>query len=185
VRGGRHLWNAGVFVWRAATLLEEVEACCPELHRAMAPLRRTPSAARSREALERTYRRAPSLPIDVAVMERSRRVWTLPVEFRWSDVGTWASLAEELGVGKRAAKAVRGSRGGADDGNRVIAGDVLLLDASDNLIWGESRLVALLGVEGLAVIDTGDVTLITRLDRSADVRNLVAELKKRGRTGLT
>lgn len=185
VRGGRHLWNAGVFVWRAATLLEEVEACCPELHRAMAPLRRTRSAARSREALERTYRRAPSLPIDVAVMERSRRVWTLPVDFRWSDVGTWASLAEELGVGRRAAKTARGSRGGDGDGNRVIAGDVLLMDASDNLIWGGSRLVALLGVEGLAVVDTGDVTLITRLDRSADVRNLVAELKKRGRTGLT
>jgi len=157
----------------------------PRLHRAMAPLRRTPSAVRSREALERTYRRAPSLPIDVAVMERSRRVWTLPVDFRWSDVGTWASLAEELGVGRRAAKTARGSRGGDGDGNRVIAGDVLLMDASDNLIWGGSRLVALLGVEGLAVVDTGDVTLITRLDRSADVRNLVAELKKRGRTGLT
>ena len=67
------------------------------LHRALAPLRRDPRRI-GKPALARAYRRAPSLPIDVAVMERSRRVVTLPVRFRWSDVGTWASLAEELGV---------------------------------------------------------------------------------------
>jgi mannose-1-phosphate guanylyltransferase len=182
LRGGKHLWNAGVFVWSAATLLEEVEVCAPELHRAMAPLRASPGAARRRAAVERVYRSAPSLPVDVAVMERSSRVWTLPVDFAWSDVGTWASLAAELGVGTR-----RGGRSRTPEaaGNRVIDGDVLCLDASDNLVWGNGRLVALLGVEGLAVVDTGDVILVTQLDRSPDVRRLVAELKARGLGGLT
>jgi mannose-1-phosphate guanylyltransferase len=163
LRGGKHLWNAGVFVWSAATLLEEVEVCAPELHRAMAPLRASPGAARRRAAVERVYRSAPSLPVDVAVMERSRRVWT-------------------LGVGTR-----RGGRSRTPEaaGNRVIDGDVLCLDASDNLVWGNGRLVALLGVEGLAVVDTGDVILVTQLDRSPDVRRLVAELKARGLGGLT
>lgn len=176
---GTYRWNAGVFVWSAGTLLEEVEACAPDLHRALGPLLRRPRG-RNRSAVEASYRRAPSLPIDVAVMERSERVWTLPVDFAWTDVGTWASLAQELGVGepRRGDAATR-------EGNRVIAGDVLTEDARDNLVWGSDRLVALLGVEGLAVIDTRDVILVTKLDRSPDVRKIVARVKRDGRSGLT
>ena len=128
--------------------------------------RRTPAAA-----LECAYRRAPSLSIDVAVLERSRRVWTLPVDFRWSDVGTWESLAEELGV--------------APGRSRVIAGDTVIDDAGGNLIWGGGRPIVLLGVEGLAVIDTGDALLVAKLDQSASVRGMVAELKAKGRQDVT
>ena len=107
----------------------------------------------------------------------------LPVDFAWSDVGTWASLAEELGVGRPAGK--RSGGGFESQGNRSIAGDILSVDSSGTLVWGKDRLVALVGVENLAVVDTGDVILVTKLDRSPDVRRLVAELKKRGRTNLT
>ena len=180
LRGGRHLWNAGVFVWRADRLLEEVRTCSPALHRALAPFRASRGAARRLAAVSSVYAKSPSLPVDVAVMEQSRRVWTLPVDFRWSDVGTWASLAEELGVGRAGA-----GRKHDAAGNRVIAGDVMTENASGNLVWGESRLVALVGVEGLAVVDTGDVILVTRLEGSSDVRRVVAELKKKGRDDLT
>lgn len=182
-RDARYLWNAGIFVWTARTVLDEIEACSPDLHRALAPLRRSPKGG-GRVAVEAAYARAPSLPIDVAVMERSERVWTLPVRFAWSDVGTWGSLAEELGVGQKRRKAARGASG-EELGNRVIDGDVLLQDARNNLVWGNSRLVALLGVEDLAVVDTGDVILVTKLDRSPDVRRLVAALKRGGRHDLT
>jgi mannose-1-phosphate guanylyltransferase len=180
LRGGKHLWNAGVFVWRATTLLSEVERHCPELHRALAPLRRS---VRARANVEAAFRRAPAVPVDIAVVEKSRRVWTLPVDFAWSDIGTWASLAEELGVSDKRRPASGDAFEGS--GNRLIAGDVLSVDASRNLVWGNSRLVALLGVEDLAVVDTGDAILITKLDRSPDVRRLVAELRKRGRDDLT
>jgi mannose-1-phosphate guanylyltransferase len=167
LRAGGHLWNAGIFVWRADAILAEIERHAPELARALAPFRRRPTRA----ALERAYRRAPSLPIDVAVLEKSRRVWTLPVRFRWSDVGTWASLAEELGV--------RPSR------SRVIAGEVAFDEPGGNLIWGQERPIALLGVSGLAVIDTPDALLVTRLERSPDVRRIVAALKAEGRADVT
>ncbi len=195
---GDHLWNAGVFVWSVGVLLSEIECCAPELHRALAPLRRQPRG-RNRSAVLACYRRAPSLPVDVAVMEVSRRVWTLPVDFAWSDVGTWSSLAEQLGVGKPDESVRVGRSGGtaskkrgakqtvAGDaaGNRVLAGDVLLEEASANLVWGGKRLIALLGVEDLAVIDTEDVILITKLDRSSDVRRLVAALNAEKREDLT
>jgi mannose-1-phosphate guanylyltransferase len=97
LRHGGYLWNAGIFVWTARTILSEIEACAPDVHRALAPIREG-ALRMPRAVLERAYRRAPSHPIDIAVLERSRRVWTLPVAFAWSDVGTWESLACELGV---------------------------------------------------------------------------------------
>jgi mannose-1-phosphate guanylyltransferase len=198
LEGGAHLWNAGVFIWSVRTLLEEIEACTPELHRALAPIRKQPRA-RTRAPVVAAYRKAPSLPIDVAVMEVSDRVWTLPVDFAWSDVGTWESLAEQLGVGladpkaksgrassrARSKRSPSGKTRGDDAGNRVLAGDVLLDDSSSNLVWGSERLIAMLGVEGLAVIDTDDVILITKLERSSDVRKLVAALKAEKREDLT
>jgi len=170
LRRGGYLWNAGIFVWSARAILQEIETCAPQLHRALAPLRRDPRRA-GRQALARAYRRAPSLPIDAAVMERSRRVVTLPVRFRWSDVGTWASLAEELGV--------RPGR------SRVIAGELVFDQPGGNLVWGCERPIALLGVAGLAVIDTPDALLVTRLERSPDVRRIVAALKAEGRADVT
>ncbi len=176
--GGKHLWNAGVFVWEARTFLAEVAACAPALHKALGPLRKHPKG-RNREAVSTAYGKAPSVPVDVAILEKSDRVWTLPVSFSWSDVGTWGSLASELGVGR--------ARGGSPEergGNRVIAGQMLALDAQANLVWGGDKPIALLGVDNLAVVDTGDVILVTKLDRSGDVKRIVATLKARGRDDL-
>jgi mannose-1-phosphate guanylyltransferase/mannose-6-phosphate isomerase len=177
-RGGKHLWNAGVFIWHAQTFLDEVAACAPDLHKALAPLRRRPKG-RNGAAIAAAYDKAPSLPVDVAILERSKRVWTLPVSFSWSDVGTWESLASELGVGLAVGKS-----GQDRSGNRVIAGQLLSIDAKSNLIWGGDKPIALLGVESLAVVDTGDVILVTKLDRAGDVKRIVATLKARGREDL-
>ncbi len=189
LRSGDYRWNAGIFVWRAATLLSEVARWAPDLHRALSPFRssqpgaggRRPATGRGgraslRSAVESAYRRSPSLPIDVAVMERSDRVWSLPVSFEWSDVGTWSSLADALGVGQPGP--------GGPDGNRVVGGQVLLDEARGNLVWAGDRLVALLGVEDLVVVDTEDVILVTKRGAGPDVRRLVDALRKQGRRKL-
>jgi mannose-1-phosphate guanylyltransferase len=147
-RGG-HLWNAGIFVWRARTILAEIERHAPALYRNLAPLRGVPSGRR-KGALARAYASGVRGSIDRAVLEHSTRVWSLPVDFHWSDVGTWESLAQELGVGQ--------------DVTRVIGGEAVLHDAPGNLVWAGDRLVAL-----------------TRLDRSSEVRRLVARLRDSGR----
>jgi mannose-1-phosphate guanylyltransferase len=157
-------------VWSVGAILGEIERCAPAVHARLAPLRGPSGSRRGAAALARAYRSAPELPIDRAVLEQSERVWCLPVDFHWSDVGTWESLAEELGVG--------------EDVTRVIGGEVLLDDARGNLVWARDRLVALLGVEGLVVVDAGDALLITRLERSPEVRRIVARLRDRGRPEL-
>lgn len=170
LRQGGFLWNAGIFAWKAQTLLEEIAVLAPGLDAALRRLDGTKRRGPSPAALRAAYAAAPSLPVDVAVLERSRKVWTLPVSFRWSDLGTWASLAEELGVDGRR--------------NAVVAGDVLLEESAGNLVWGQGRPVVLFGVEGLAVVDAGDVVLVARLARSADLRRVVGALSLRGRGAL-
>ena len=185
VQLGDYLWNAGVFVWSPRSLLEEVERHAPSLHRALAPLRKNPRG-RNRLAVEAAYKKAPALPIDVAVMEKSDRVWMIPVDFAWSDVGTWLSLAEQLGVGASSQPGRSSGRSRTDaQGNFLLEGDLLAEESQGNLVWGKDRLVALLGVDDLAVVDTDDVILITKLERSPDVRRLVAALKAKGRENLT
>jgi len=185
VQLGDYLWNAGVFIWSPKILLEEVERHAPNLHRALAPLRKNPRG-RNQSAVEAAYKKAPALPIDVAVMEKSDRVWTIPVDFAWSDVGTWLSLAEELGVGSSSSSGGSSRRSRTDaQGNFLLEGDLLAEESQGNLVWGKDRLVALLGVDDLAVVDTDDVILITKLERSPDVRRLVAALKAKGRENLT
>jgi mannose-1-phosphate guanylyltransferase/mannose-6-phosphate isomerase len=185
LKRGDYRWNAGIFIWKARTLLEEVERHAPDLHRALAPFRK-PGAHR-RKAVEAAFRRAPSLPVDVAVMERSDRVWTLPVRWAWSDLGAWPSLADELGVGSP------GRGPGGEAGNRVVAAragadkaaSALVEDSRNNLVWSNDRLVVLLGVEDLVVVDTEDVIFVTKLDAGSDVRGLVAKLRAAGREDLT
>jgi mannose-1-phosphate guanylyltransferase/mannose-6-phosphate isomerase len=170
LRGGRHLWNAGIFVFSARAILAEIEALAPALTSSLAPL--AAPARPSRAQLARAYGKAPSVSIDVAVMERSARVWTLPVRWHWSDVGTWESLATELGV--------------APGRSRVLGGELVHDDAGGNLVWGRpGRPIALLGVTDLAVVDTGDALLVARLGCSNEVRAIVQALKAKGRPDVT
>jgi mannose-1-phosphate guanylyltransferase len=173
LESGAYLWNAGIFVFRARAILEEIDAHAPELGDAMSVLRQASPRGRpgSEAGLARAYRAARPISIDHAVLERSRRVWCLPVSFAWSDLGTWQSLGEALGVNR--------------ERSAVVQGEMLAWDAAGNLVWGRPRRpVALVGVEGLAVVDTGDALLVARLDRSGDVRRIVSELRGRGRRDL-
>ena len=153
VAKGNYLWNAGIFICRARVFLEELAEHAPEISKPLASLATAPVRGKAAQAaVARAYRRTPSEAVDKAIMERSRRVWCLPVTFRWSDVGTWKSLAEELGVDQNVTK--------------VIDGEALLCDSKGNLIRAQGRPVILLGVSGLAVIDAGDAILIADLERS-------------------
>jgi mannose-1-phosphate guanylyltransferase len=118
----------------------------------------------------RRWAALPSAPIDTAVMERSKRVWCLPVSWRWSDVGSWRSLAEELGVSPVT--------------SRTLAGRAHYADAPGNLVHGHDRPLFLVGVSGLAVIDAGDAVLVVALEQSGAVREVVARLRDEGSSGL-
>lgn len=158
---GGFYWNAGIFVWRTDVLLAAIERHAGFLHEGLLRLARN-------EPLEEVYARFRSVPIDKAVMERADNVRMLPVDYRWSDVGSWAALPEV-----HAADA-SGNVTLANDGARVVA-----IDAEDCVTYVEGeRVVALVGVQNLVVVQTANATLVCPRDRAQDVRKVVEELER-------
>jgi len=161
VEDARHLWNAGMFVFAPAIMLEEIRAHAPVIAGALEGMP-APRSEGASGALERYYETVPSVSIDVAVMERTKRAAVLPVAFEWDDLGSWASLPGQNG----------------DAGNNVVHGRALLEDATGIIAFSEGGLVAALGVHDLVIVRTKDVTLVCPRDRAQEVRALVERLKR-------
>jgi mannose-1-phosphate guanylyltransferase len=157
---GRHLWNAGIFVFPPAVMLEEVREHAPDIARALPDV---PPRLRDWEpaVLERYYGTVPSISIDFAVMERSQRALVARAAFGWDDVGSWAALGDDP----------------ADAAGNVARGRALLEDCRGVIAFGEGGLIAAVGVENLVIVRTGDVTLVCPRDRAQDVRAIVARLE--------
>jgi len=160
---GRHLWNAGIFLFRGDRLLELLARHEPELARGLEEIAADP------RRLAAVYPRLPARSIDYAVMEKLDSLATLPLDCGWSDLGSWGALEEVLP---------------ADALGNTGRGDCLALDAAGNLLFSDSGTIAVLGVEGLVVVRTGDAVLVMPKHRSQEVRRLVQELGNRGREDL-
>jgi mannose-1-phosphate guanylyltransferase/mannose-6-phosphate isomerase len=169
---GGHFWNSGMFLFGASRIIEELAAHAPEILRgveaAHAALEKAPGGAW--QVPLALYQAVPAQPIDKAVMERAERIAVAPCDPGWSDLGSWQALWEELP---------------RDAAGNAVQGDAVLHDAADCLVHGDTRLVACAGVQGLAVIETGDAVLVTGRERSEAVRDLVAALKRAGRSEAT
>jgi mannose-1-phosphate guanylyltransferase len=166
VHSGRHFWNSGIFVWKASVLRTEMNEHAAEIVKACETIA---SAAGLDAAMRQGYPSLPSISIDYALLEKSDRVYVVPARFPWSDIGSWDALASLLPQ---------------DAGGNAVAGDALLLESRNSFVRGSERLIAVLGMDGVIVVDTPDALLICPKDRAQDVKKIVEELEKRGRREL-
>jgi mannose-1-phosphate guanylyltransferase len=174
------LWNSGIFVWRASTLLELMRRYQPAIARGLSKISQgakgnslANSNSRLRGLLAREYNKMPNLSIDHAVLEKAGsegKVLTLKASFGWSDIGSWAAVHRMMD---------RDEYGNAGNGKWLGLG------AKNCLIHARDRLVVLLGVQYAVVVDTPDALLVGDLRRSQEVRELVEELKQKGYGGYT
>ncbi|HLN85469.1 MAG TPA: sugar phosphate nucleotidyltransferase, partial [Candidatus Limnocylindrales bacterium] len=174
------LWNSGIFVWKAATLLELLNRYQPDVS---ARLDTIGKACRGkplgnpnpklRAVIAREYKKMPSISIDYAVLEKAGaegKVLTVEADFGWSDVGSWAAVHRMMH---------KDAQGNAGNGRW------LQLGAKNCLIHSPDRLVVLLGIDNAVVVDTPDALLVGDLSRSQEVRELVDELQRQGLGHLT
>jgi mannose-1-phosphate guanylyltransferase/mannose-6-phosphate isomerase len=154
---GRFLWNAGIFMFRASLLFEELARTAPAV---LDAARRALAAHRAGDltAFAEIFSSSPSISIDVAVMEKARRVLTIPSACGWSDLGSWEAVYE-----------FRGGRPGAD----VIEGDGASEGGSGNLVLAGARPVRVVGLSGVAVVESPDGLLVMKLGASDDLRRAV------------
>ncbi len=182
VAKGNFYWNSGMFLWSATTLANGIREHLPvtaKLLQQIADAYGTPEFAK---VFAEVYPQCENISIDYAVLEpRSAKgeeqsnMYCLPAEFGWNDLGSWAALYEH--------------KSGADGNgpaavNITEASDTLYIEANGNYVYSPEKFVAIVGVNNLVVVDTGDALLITSRDRSQDVGKIVKELTAQKKTAL-
>ena len=178
LRGGKHVWNAGMFFFEGRVMMRAIEAHMPELYRGLMLIEAAAGAGPSDEAkaLAEVFPTLPSVSIDNGVMEKAKGLAVVKGDFGWNDVGSWES-AWEL--------APKDAHGNAlpEGAIAVDARGNYVCDRTSGTTGTRKRVMALVGVEDLVVVETDDAVLVIPRSRAQDVRAVVEELKKRGDTG--
>ena len=162
-----YLWNSGNILFRADVMKEELLAFQPDV--AVAAAEAVAASAldlQFRVLDEKALAAAPRTSIDYAVMERTRRAVVLRADIGWSDVGAWSTVMD---------------LSARDDAGNCILGDGIIMGANNVLVRSPERLTAVIGVSDVIVVATQDATLVLNAAQADKVKDLVAELKARGR----
>ena len=167
LESGDYFWNSGMFVFKASTILDEIEQLMPDLHSLLMKFKDLSLDEWGSEKANLIFSSAESTSIDYGIMEKSDKVAVIPVDLDWNDVGSLIAIGDFL---------ARDERGNATSGNVIDIG------SRNSIVYGENRLVATLGLEDMVVIDTHDATLVCPKDRAQDVRKVVDVLKAKNAT---
>ena len=167
VASGRYLWNGGMFVWRASTLIENLERFQPEM---ASQVKQIAGAGGIRScAFRQLYHKFQKISIDFALMEKIANIYAVPADIGWNDVGSWAVVYEL-------------SRKDSEKNVRPRAS--LSLESNGNMVVSPKRFVVTVGVRDLTVVETDDALLVCSRERSQDVGKAVQELERLGRDDL-
>ncbi len=159
IRDKRFYWNAGIFIFQAKTLLDEIKRTQPKQYKIISKIK-TPQQA------GKIWKTLPSVSVDYAVMERSNKLKLIPVDCGWSDLGSWQAMEEIKKSDKR--------------GNLFLCKNIDL-GSKDTLVWSDSRLIATVGLNNLIIVDANDSLLVCAKDKAQEVKKVVEIIRKKGK----
>ncbi len=173
VESGRYYWNSGMFVWRADTVLAELQQHLPESHKGLMQIATAWNTPQRDEVLSQIYPKLPKISIDYAVMEPasqsrgSAHVTVVEMPVQWLDVGSWPQLAETLETDEH--------------NNATTSGRGVFIDSDDNIVVCDdpNHLTTLIGISDMIVVHTRDATLVCPKSESQRVKDLVAKVKEK------
>ncbi|MCS6935135.1 MAG: sugar phosphate nucleotidyltransferase [Chitinophagales bacterium] len=164
IKSGDFLWNSGIFVWKARTLLSAIAKHLPEVAELFREGHHHYDKPTEQQFIREAYSQCTNISIDYGVMEKADNVYTLPAAFGWSDIGSWDALYEAYPHDYL--------------GNAVAGKNVKIYDAAHNMIMvPDDKLVVVQGLDGYCVIDTNDVLLICQKDKEQEVKQITVDLK--------
>ncbi|HEY7772620.1 MAG TPA: mannose-1-phosphate guanylyltransferase/mannose-6-phosphate isomerase [Marinagarivorans sp.] len=172
VDSGDYYWNSGMFVFKASQVVAELEQYQPAI--VAACKQALDASAQDLDFIrldEQAFAQSPSISVDYALMEKTQKAWVLPLQNSgWNDIGSWDALWD---VSDK------------DANGNALVGDVIAEGSSNCYVNTENRLVALVGVDNIAVIDTADAVLVINKDKAQQVKDVVAQLKADNRSEYT
>lgn len=165
IESGDFLWNAGIFAWKASSILAAFEKYQPEMYELFDQEKIHFNTPEEAQAIQRIYPQCTNISIDIAIMEKANNVYVMPASFGWSDLGTWNSAYENMDKDYL--------------GNAVASDNVIVIDATKCMINSpKDKLVVVQGLDDFIVVDTKDVLLICSKDKEQSIKEYVAEVKR-------
>ena len=166
LQAGQYLWNSGMFVWKAKTILANLRKFLPQ---ASEPLRKIGAdwdSPNQQKTLEEWFVKLPKISIDFAVMEKADNVYAIKLDCRWLDIGSFAALADVIKSDK--------------DNNIVVAGSSELLDCKNSVVIteDEGHLIAAIGLENMVVAHSPDATLVCHIDQTQRLKDLLELIRQ-------
>ena len=162
---GDFLWNAGIFAWKASTIIAAFEKYQPEMFELFDGEKANFNTASEKQSIQKIYPQCVNISIDIAIMEKADNVYVIPASFGWSDLGTWNSAYENMEKDYFA--------------NAVASDNVIVIDATKCMINApKDKLVVVQGLDDFIVVDTKDVLLICSKEKEQSIKEYVAEVKR-------
>ncbi|MFY0603569.1 MAG: mannose-1-phosphate guanylyltransferase [Flavobacteriaceae bacterium] len=160
---GEYLWNAGIFVWSAKSIIKAFEAYLPNM-KSLFNVSEIYNTDKEKPFIKEHYKEAENISIDFGIMERAKNVHVLPVDFGWNDLGTWGSLYNKLKKDEHS--------------NAVVGSDTIFRDANGNMVKTQSgKKVVIQGLEDFIVVEKEDVLLICPKKDEQDIKQIVSDVK--------
>lgn len=169
IEAGNYVWNSGMFVWKASTILKYFERLLPDIYDKLMIIKESMGTASESEVIKAIYDTIPKISIDYGIMERADRVYMLEGDFGWNDIGSFDALPALYP---------------SDTKGNVVRAESVLIDSSNNIIVGDRKLIAGVGIENLIIVDTEDALLICKKERAQDVKEVVTALERSERRHL-
>jgi mannose-1-phosphate guanylyltransferase len=163
LESGEYSWNSGMFIWQVKRILEEFKQQMPDFNARLMEVKAALGTPDYPAVMARVWPQVNKETIDYGVMEGAGNVVVIPVDIGWTDIGSWGSLFDLLP---------------ADAHGNVFVGPHEEIDTKNTMIFGDKRLVAVMGVQDLVIVDTDDVVMICAREREQDVKALVELLKQ-------
>jgi mannose-1-phosphate guanylyltransferase len=163
---GRFFWNSGMFVWKAKTILANLEKFLPEATQPLHKIQADWDSPNQQKTLREWYVKLPKISIDYAVMEKAEQVYAIKLDCRWLDMGSFAALPDIISSDK--------------DNNIIVAGSNEVLDCKDSIFITEEKghLIAAIGLENIVVAHSADATLICHVDQTHRLKELLELIKQ-------
>lgn len=164
---GNYLWNSGMFIWKASTILGYFERLLPDIYACLVEIGDAMGTEQEEETINRVYPNIPKISIDYGIMERADHVLVLKGDFGWNDIGSFDALSAIYEP---------------DENGNIGTGKRVMIGTSDSIVCANQRLIATVGVQDIIVVETSDAVLVCHKSKAQDVKKIVEELEQRGET---
>lgn len=163
IEKGTYLWNSGMFIWKASTLMKQYKKFLPDMYQCLKRICEAIGMEDEKRIVEEEYNKIDGISIDYGILEKAWDVFVMECNFRWDDIGSWTALERYM---KR------------DEYGNSTKGAYSVIDTQNCILYGDKRLIAAVGIEDLIVVETDDVILVCKKDRDQDIKTLLKCLSK-------